>query len=70
MTTAVSTPRLTPDDLLRLEDEGLFELVDGRLVEKQNSYLATLTAGLLPDFAVPVSEILPPLEDADRGPAQ
>jgi hypothetical protein len=28
---AVSSTRLTPDDLLRLEEEGLFELVDGKL---------------------------------------
>ena len=45
MTVALSSTRLTPDDLTRLEDEGLFELVDGKLVEKQMSRIASLTAG-------------------------
>lgn len=42
-TLAVQTP-FTPDDVLRLQDEGLFELVDGRLVEKRMSSLASETA--------------------------
>src|SRR5258708_39000336 len=45
MTAVASQTRLTPDDLLRLEDEGLFDLVDGKLVEKQMGYLSSLTAG-------------------------
>ncbi len=45
---AVSIPtRFTPSDLLNLEDEGLFELVDGKLVEKDMSSIANLTAGLV-----------------------
>jgi Uma2 family endonuclease len=44
MTAAISSTRLTPDDLLRLDDEGLFELVDGKLVEKPMSRLSSLTA--------------------------
>lgn len=35
--------RLTPADLLDLESHGLFELVDGRLIEKQMSSLAGKT---------------------------
>lgn len=38
--------RVTPDDLLSLESEGLFELVDGKLVEKQMSSVASETAGI------------------------
>lgn len=36
MAMAISQPRMryTPDDVLRLEDEGLYELVDGQFVEK------------------------------------
>jgi hypothetical protein len=37
----------TPDDVLRLEDEGLYELVDGRLIEKPMSELAIKTAGFI-----------------------
>jgi Uma2 family endonuclease len=47
MTTFAAQPRLTPDDVLRLENEGLYELVGGQLVEKQMSSLATKTAGLI-----------------------
>jgi Uma2 family endonuclease len=39
MTLAAPQARFTPDDVLRLEDEGLYELVDGRLVEKEMSSL-------------------------------
>jgi Uma2 family endonuclease len=47
MTLATPQVRFTPDDVLRLEDEGLYELVDGRLVEKEMSSLATRTAALI-----------------------
>jgi Uma2 family endonuclease len=46
MTVATQT-RFTPDDVLRLESDGLYELVDGKLVEKRMSSLASETAGLL-----------------------
>lgn len=48
MTTA-TTPevRFTPADVLRLEDEGLFELVEGKLTEKTMSSLANETAGIV-----------------------
>ena len=56
MTLASMPTTFTPEDLLRLEkDEGLFELVDGKLVEKPMSFLANRTASLiirrLGDFA-------------------
>jgi len=41
----IPTP-FTPDDLLSLESEGLFELVNGKLVEKQMSSVASKTAGI------------------------
>ena len=44
MTTTSAPTRFTPDDLLRLENDGLFELVDGQLVEKQMSSIASKTA--------------------------
>jgi Uma2 family endonuclease len=47
MSTIATQGRLTPEDLLRLEDEGLFELVDGKLVEKRMSSLASRTAGII-----------------------
>jgi len=47
MTTVAAHPRYTPDDVLRLENEGLYELVDGPLVEKQTSSLASKTAGII-----------------------
>ena len=37
MTVAAPT-RFTPDDLLRLDDDGLFELVGGKLVEKRKAF--------------------------------
>lgn len=43
MTTAPFPIRFTPDDVLKLEDQGLFELVEGRLVEKQMGLVATKT---------------------------
>lgn len=45
MTTVQANTRFTPDDLLRMEDDGLFELIDGRLVERHMGYLSSLTAG-------------------------
>lgn len=45
MTTVQANVRFTPDDLLRLEEEGQFELIDGKLSEKKMSLLANLTAG-------------------------
>jgi len=47
MTIANPQPLYTPDDVLRLEDEGLFELVDGKLVEKQMSSIASRTAWII-----------------------
>ena len=44
MTLALPPTRFTPQDLLSVEDEGLFELVNGKLVEKQMSSLASRTA--------------------------
>ncbi|HEY3838616.1 MAG TPA: Uma2 family endonuclease [Bryobacteraceae bacterium] len=48
MTLGSPPTRFTPDDLLRLEedDHHLYELVDGKLVEKEMSSLANQTAGL------------------------
>ena len=37
--------RATPDDVLKLEGRGLFELVDGQLVEKQMASEANWVAG-------------------------
>jgi Uma2 family endonuclease len=45
MTAVQPKSQFTPDDLVRMEDDGLFELVDGKLVEKQMGYLANWTAG-------------------------
>jgi len=47
MTVATPQIRYTPEDLLRLEDKGLFELVDGELQEKRMSSIASRTAGLI-----------------------
>jgi Uma2 family endonuclease len=44
MTVASIPTRFTPDDVLRLEEQGLYELVDGRLVEKTMSSVASKTA--------------------------
>jgi Uma2 family endonuclease len=41
MTLAAPEPRFTPDDVLRLKEEGLYELVSGRLVEKKISPLVS-----------------------------
>ncbi|HET6250132.1 MAG TPA: Uma2 family endonuclease [Tepidisphaeraceae bacterium] len=55
MTLANPPTRFTPEDLLHLEKDGVFELVDGRLLEKPMSFLANKTAGIiirrLADFA-------------------
>jgi hypothetical protein len=44
MTTALAQPqvqpRFTPEDVVRLDERGLYELVDGQLVEKSMSALA------------------------------
>ena len=46
--TAFAAPTCyTPDDVLRLEDEGLFELVNHQLVEKRMSFLANRTASII-----------------------
>jgi len=45
MSLAIEKTRFTPSDVLDLESEGLYELVDGKLVEKQMSSLASKTAG-------------------------
>jgi Uma2 family endonuclease len=50
MTVAVAQARFTPDDVLRLEEQGLYELVEGKLIEKQTSRLANLTAGRIAAF--------------------
>ena len=47
MTLIAAKPQVTPDDLLNLDEQGLFELVDGKLVEKQMSYLSGKTAVLV-----------------------
>ncbi len=47
---STSTPaeqRFSPEDVLRLENEGLYELVGGQLVEKTMSYLSNKTAGII-----------------------
>jgi hypothetical protein len=40
MSTIATSAPYTPEDLLRLDREGLFELVGGQLVEKQMSQIA------------------------------
>ncbi|HZL35200.1 MAG TPA: Uma2 family endonuclease [Tepidisphaeraceae bacterium] len=46
--TAIAAPtHFTPDDVLRLESDGLFELVDNQLVEKRMSFLANRTASIV-----------------------
>ena len=47
MTTMAAHPVFTPDDVLRLESETLYELVDGKLVEKRMSSVASETAGII-----------------------
>jgi Uma2 family endonuclease len=47
MTILNPTQHFTPDDIDKLEDEGLYELVDGQLIEKPVSELANETAGLI-----------------------
>jgi Uma2 family endonuclease len=44
MTTIDAIATSTPDDVLRRESAGLYELVDGRLIEKTMSALANETA--------------------------
>ena len=38
---------ISPDDLLRMEQRGLFELVDGQLIEKPTGFLSGRTASLV-----------------------
>jgi len=45
--TTIDSPTFTPDDVLRLEEQRLYELVDGHLVEMPMSELANETAGLI-----------------------
>ena len=47
MTVLTTEQRYTPEDVLRLESEGLYELVDGQLIEKEMSQLANETAALI-----------------------
>ncbi len=47
MTIANLPTRFTPEDLLNLEKDGLYELVDGKLVEKPMSFVANRTAGII-----------------------
>lgn len=47
MSIAAPQTRFTPEDLLDLRDEGRFELVDGKLVEKKMSSLANKTVTLI-----------------------
>ena len=47
MTTMLAETRSTPEDVIRLENQGLYELVDGQLMEKDMSSLATKCMGLL-----------------------
>ena len=42
---AAAAPLHTPQDVLRLEEQGLFELVDGVLVEKKTSRKSTRVVG-------------------------
>lgn len=44
MTMSATQIQFTPDDVLRLQDEGLYELVNGKLVEKRIGSLASRTA--------------------------
>jgi Uma2 family endonuclease len=44
MTVSLQATRFTPDDLLGLDSDGLYELIDGKLVEKKMSSLASKTA--------------------------
>ena len=47
MTLATPQSRFTPQDLLDLDSDLLYELVDGQLVEKKMSSLASETAGIV-----------------------
>src|SRR4051794_4676794 len=54
MTTTISQPKLTPDDLLTMPDEAAYELVDGNLVERhmgaESSEIALTVAFYLRTF--------------------
>jgi Uma2 family endonuclease len=45
MSTAATKTRYTPEDLLTMEDGDRYELVDGRLVERQTSFWSSYVAG-------------------------
>jgi Uma2 family endonuclease len=47
MTVVTSETRFTPEDLLELDSDLLYELVDGKLVEKKMSSLSSETAGIV-----------------------
>lgn len=60
MTTTLAQPsqaaRFTPDDVTRLEDQGLYELVGGRLVEKPMSSLANRAAARVSHWLIAWSD--------------
>lgn len=67
MTLAIPPTPFTPEDLLKLEDQGLFELVDGRLVEKQMSSESSKVAGRITHFILSFLEMV---EKGDVYPEQ
>jgi Uma2 family endonuclease len=50
LTPSIRSASVSPDDLLAMESVGLFELSDGRLLEKKMGYDANWTAGRLTYF--------------------
>jgi Uma2 family endonuclease len=48
-----ASSRITPDDVLELEGDGLYELIDGKQVEKKMSYLSSPAAGLMTAALLP-----------------
>lgn len=57
MTTTLAQPaRFTPEDVIRLEERGLYELVDGKLVEKAMSSLANKAAARISYWLVAWSD--------------
>jgi Uma2 family endonuclease len=47
MTVSTAQTRFTPDDVLQMEPQGLYESVDGQLVEKPMSSEANEVAGII-----------------------
>jgi Uma2 family endonuclease len=44
----MNSPRITPEDLIKMPDEGIgFELIDGQLRERNKSVLTSLTTGAI-----------------------